>query len=109
LEIGIVKQGNVAIVIPKGRVDGATAKVLEDKLLATVGAESKVVVDFGEIDYISSAGLRVILMAAKAAKSKGVTLALCSMKGPIRQVFDISGFSKLLNIVGDRAQATAAV
>ena len=109
MDIGITRQDTVVIVIPKGRIDGATAKEFEDKLLSVVRDEKKIVVDFSDIDYISSAGLRVILLAAKSAKSKGHGLALCSMKAPIHQVFDISGFAKLLNIAGSRAQALAAV
>lgn len=71
MEIVTTKQGPVTIVAPPGgRLDSATAKTFEDDLLARVSAGScALVVDFARLDYISSAGLRVILMAAKRVKA----------------------------------------
>ena len=52
--------------------------------------------DLGRLDYISSAGLRVVLIAAKRLKSVGGALVLCTLNPSVREVFEISGFASIL-------------
>ncbi len=76
-----------------GRMDAVTAPEFDQacgKLIAD-GAKN-LVVDLGEMDYISSAGLRSILAAGKSVKAKGGDLLLCNMKGMVKEIFEISGF-----------------
>jgi len=86
---------------PVGRLDGDNAATHEQALLALVneseGAQ-QITVDLSELDYISSAGLRVLLVAAKAAKRKGGTVVLSAPKTSILEVLKISGFDKILQV-----------
>lgn len=86
---------------PVGRLDGDNAGSHEQALLALVndseGAQ-QLTVDLSELDYISSAGLRVLLVAAKAAKRKGGTVVLSAPKASILEVLKISGFDKILPV-----------
>ncbi|MYJ81940.1 MAG: STAS domain-containing protein, partial [Acidimicrobiaceae bacterium] len=65
--------------------------------------------DFEDVSYISSAGMRVILLTAKGLQSSGMKFALCSMNDSIREVFKISGFDKIIQIHGSQSDALAAV
>ena len=69
----------------------------------------KVVVDLGGVEYISSAGLRVILTMVKASKAAAATLAFCSMQSMVAEVFKISGFSSMLPIYATRDEAVSAL
>lgn len=97
---------DATVLAPRPGVDSSTAKQFEETLLAAIERGSgKVVIDFSDLDYISSAGLRTIIIGAKAARSKGGKLILCSMRNHIRTVFDTSGFAKLVPIVARRQDA----
>lgn len=67
----------------------------------------RVVIDFAALDYISSAGLRVVLMTAKRAKQGKGTLVLCGLQPHVKEVFEISGFLKILEVAPDRLAALA--
>jgi anti-anti-sigma factor len=89
----------------KGRIDSATASAFEQatqELFATHNARA--LLDFSAVDYISSAGLRVVLMAAKRAKQAQGRLLLCGMSQHVREVFEISGFLKIIDSVADRSE-----
>ncbi len=99
--------GAATILMPVARVDSSTAKAFEAKVIAVIGAGARhIVIDFSQLDYISSAGLRVVLVGAKMAKPPR-TFVLCGMKPHIRDVFDVSGFSRILAIHADRNAALA--
>lgn len=107
MEIKEDSSGDATVLIPVARVDSATAKAFEGKVLQVVNSGvSRIVVDFAELDYISSAGLRVVLVGAKMTRAPR-KFVLCGMKPHIREVFDVSGFAKILNIQADRAAALA--
>ena len=73
------------------------------------GGAKKIVVDLAGIEYISSAGLRVILTMVKASKGAVATLAFCSMQSMVAEVFKISGFSSMLPIYATRDEAVSAL
>ncbi len=101
--------GDAVVLSPLARVDSSTAKLFEAKVLAVVnGGAAKVVIDFSELSYISSAGLRVVLVGAKMMRG-GRKFVLCGMKPNIREIFDVSGFAKILAIHSDRDAALAAL
>ena len=101
--------GDATILVPLARVDSSTAKAFEARVLAVVNtAAPKIVIDFSELTYISSAGLRVVLVGAKMTRAPR-KFVLCSMKPNIREVFDVSGFARILSIYPDRAAALAAL
>ena len=84
---------------PVGRFDGSNAAAHEKELLALlVDAVNTIIIDLGELDYISSAGLRVLLVTGKAAKGKGGKVVLSSPKPSILEVIKMSGFDKILEV-----------
>lgn len=84
-----------------GRADAEAAEELETQLRTAVGSHSKVAADFSALDYISSAGIRAVLQAARAAQAGQVEFAVCSLSAPVRKVFDMSGLHHLLTIHGE--------
>ena len=66
------------------------------------------IIDFKNLDYISSAGLRVILKATKALKREDGKIMLCDMQDYVKEIFEISGFDSLLPIVGSMGDALDA-
>lgn len=106
MEIAQEQVGAVSVLAPVGRLDTDSATDLELALQDLIAAEARhFVLDFARIGYVSSAGLRVLLMAAKQLEGGKGTLRLCGLNPQVRQVFDIAGFSKLFQIFADRAAA----
>lgn len=99
----------ISVVVPVGRIDINTAPDAEAALLPKFESAKGVVVDFAELVYISSAGLRVLLKAAKLSKASGVPLALSNMAPPVLEVFQVSGFAKLFGIFDDRDAALRSI
>jgi len=84
---------------PVGRLDGANAATYEKEFLGLlVGDVTSLNIDLSGLDYVSSAGLRVLLVAAKAAKGKGGKVVLLSPKPAILEVLKISGFDKIIEV-----------
>ncbi len=102
-KIGAVLVANVA-----GQINSSNAAALEAQLLGLVDeGEHKWVLDLAQLDYISSAGLRVVLMLAKRVKDNAGRLVLCGLQPQVMEVFDISGFLALLTVVDNRDTALA--
>jgi anti-anti-sigma factor len=98
------------VVRPENRIDSSTAAAFEARIAALIAeGPQKVVVDFSNVDYISSAGLRVLLVAAKSAKSQGGALTLCGLRGNVREVMEVSGFDTLLGVHDGVSEAAAAL
>jgi anti-anti-sigma factor len=103
------RQGDTLVIAPAGRLDSNSAPEFERELNGHVArGERRVVLDLTQLDYISSAGLRVVLMLVKQLKAQNGRAVLCGMKPAIKEVFDISGFSKILQIVPSRGEALSA-
>lgn len=100
---------NIVVLAVRGRLDSNSAGSLEDTLCERMQASPALIVDFGEVQYVSSAGLRVLLKAAKIARSCSHTLALCALSAHVREVFDVSGFSSIFQIHENRSQALSAL
>lgn len=105
MEIQDIKDGDIEVVYPIDRIDTVTAKDFEKFMNEAVDGNSKVVVSFSKINYISSAGLRVFLVSAKKMKAKQGQLILCDLAPKIFEVFKMSGFDKILTIASDLGQA----
>lgn len=93
-----------------GRLDGLTSPTVENKVNALIaGGTRKLVIDCARIAYISSAGLRVFLSAAKKMKSAGGGIAFAALTPAVQDAFELSGFSNILAIHPDTAAAAAAL
>lgn len=101
-------EGVVALML-KGRLDSTTAPVLDQRLGAVVSMpEHRVVLDFGSLEYISSAGFRVLLVAAKRAEESNGRLVLCGLSAKVRQLFDLGGFLDIFTIAASRDDAVVS-
>lgn len=98
---------DVLVIAANGRLDSNTAATLDAALSGPAKAAPKLVVDLGAVGYVSSAGLRVLLKAAKLARASGQKLALSGLAPPVREVFDVSGFTRLF-LIADTPEAAAA-
>ncbi|MEE1264391.1 STAS domain-containing protein [Ruminococcus sp.] len=97
LKIDDKKDGAEYTLLLEGRLDTITSPSLEAKINEAVGDASKLILDLGSLDYISSAGLRVLLGAAQAMDGKG-DMIVRNLNQSVREVFDLTGFSNLFNI-----------
>ena len=110
MNINEQEKGQAVVFSIDGRLDSNTSEAFEKELMGKIDEGKKhLVVDFTDLEYISSAGLRVLLMAAKRLKSESGGFALCGLKDHIREVFEISGFLPILTVVDDMDAAVAAV
>ena len=99
MDINAERDGTLLTAKPVGRLDGTTSRKFEDDLKLSIGDDRcNVLLDLSEIQYISSAGLRAILLITKSVTSKGDKLALCSLTNPVKEVFEISGFDRIIPI-----------
>lgn len=106
MEITNEKAGDCYVVSVTGSLDATTAGEFEgqcDTLLST--DEQKVLLDMSKVDYISSAGLRSILVLAKSLKVKGGDLHFCGLLGEVADVFRMSGFTSMFQVFETREQA----
>jgi anti-sigma B factor antagonist len=92
-------EGGVTVLEVEGRVDSVTAPDFNARLSAILGTpQRKVLIDFRQLEYISSAGFRVLFLASKQAREVGSRLALCALSGKAEELFSIAGFVKLFTI-----------
>ena len=102
--------GRVILVTASGRLDGTTSAAFGERLEKLAAAvEPRLVVDFSGIDFVSSAGLRTVLTVLKRVKAANGMLALCAVQAPVKEVLDITGFTRMLSLHSGRAEALAAL
>ena len=100
MEIIEENQSGINIFKLNGRLDSNTSQGFEKKIFQAIGDGSKsMIIDFKDLEYISSAGLRVILKATKALKREEGKMMLCDMQDYVKEVFEIAGFDSFLPIV----------
>jgi len=99
MELNARKEGDALVVSVKGRIDAITAPDFEKYLTEQADkSEKSLVVNMKELYYISSAGLRAVLGAAKKLKEKRGDMILAEVQDTVREVFEIAGFSTFLKI-----------
>ena len=89
--------GTELTIAPEGRLDTTTAPELEQALKDGMDGANTLTLDFGKLDYISSAGLRVLLSAHKAMSKKG-GMKVIHVNDMVSEVFDVTGFADILTI-----------
>ena len=97
MEINKTAFGSILTIALTGRLDTTTAPQLEAELQSSLAGVSELTLDFSALDYISSAGLRVLLAAQKAMNKQG-SMKIRSVNADIMEVFEITGFSDILTI-----------
>jgi len=94
---------------PQGDIDSQTARDFEDHVIRHIDKGStSLIVDFSAVDYINSAGLRVLLLAAKRLKKEGGRFAISAPGEKIMEILKVSGFVRILDIYDHTDQALAA-
>ena len=106
MEITERRTADIVTLSLSGRLDTTAAKMFEAKILAQIeSGDRRFIVDLAQLDYISSSGLRVFVLAAKRLDSGNGKIVLCSLKDPVREVFDIVGFLSVFSVYGSHDEA----
>lgn len=109
MNVQVEHNDGVLVAKVEGRVDSSNSQDFERQLQAAIGEDvGAVVMDLGQLAYISSAGLRVVLLVAKTLGQRNVSISLCSLSDPVQSVFEISGFNRIIQIYDTQADALAA-
>ena len=98
MEIIKKQTGKTVILSLEGRLDTLNAPYLQKTLSEAFPEAVEIDLDFERVEYVSSAGLRVLLLGEKTAKSAGKTMMIKNVSADIMEVFDITGFTGILNI-----------
>jgi anti-anti-sigma factor len=110
MEFAQEQAGGVLIVRLTGRLDSSAAPGAEQDFAGVLGgATPHLAIDLSKLEYISSAGLRVLLIVAKKVQQAQGKVALCGLTPNVREIFAISGFDAIFTIQPDAAAAIAAV
>ena len=92
------KNGKTLLVVPEGRIDTQTAPEFEQKLSEELGDATELQIDLGQVNYISSAGLRVLLAYTQEMDERGGTIKAIDVNDIVRKIFDLTGFLDILGI-----------
>ena len=98
MEIGIIPRTNYTSITLTGRLDTITSPKLQEALTEAIANSEKVELDFKEVEYVSSAGLRVLLLGEKSTKAAGKTMTLKNISPDVLEVFEVTGFTEVLTI-----------
>lgn len=109
MKVDVETVEGITIVRPQGRLDAVTSPELGKVLAELTAAERpRIVLDFSQSPFVSSAGLRVIVSAAKQTMGRG-KLVLCCIAPLVKQVFDLAGLDRIMTIVATVEEARATV
>lgn len=110
MEIMTKKSGKILIVSIIGRIDATSSTELEKKLTELISSgEIFLLLNFDCVEYISSAGLRVILSSTKKVKSQKGEVFICSLKGPVEEVFKLTGFQSIFKVFDSEEEALLSI
>ncbi len=106
MEIAVSDAGEIKVVRIEGKLDTQTSPDAQAQLMQLIDqGATKIVVNFEKLVYISSAGLRILLAAAKRLKGDSGELRICSLNAVVQEVFDISGFTTILTVTKTEPEA----
>ncbi len=104
MEISEIGEVKLVVMIP--RFDAFSAKEIETEFIDLIEkGSSKILCDLSQTEYISSAGLRTLLVAAKRLQQNAGKLILCNMGSAVLEVFEIAGFTTLFEIYDSKEKA----
>ncbi|WP_298067809.1 STAS domain-containing protein [uncultured Mailhella sp.] len=103
-------QDGISVIKVSGRMDATTTPQFNEECQKLLSAGTgRFIIDLSGLEYISSAGLRGILVMGKACKASGSSLAFCSMQAMVADMFKLSGFTSILNVYASLDEALAAM
>lgn len=98
MDIDVLNDGDVKVVFPKGRIDSSTAPEFEKVVMPLVnGGAGKVKLNFSHVTFLSSAGLRTLVLAAKVLKARGEKLTIQAVPATTFQVLAVSGLTTFID------------
>ncbi len=110
MKVRVESRNGVLVVGVCGRVDSVNAREFETELRDVLGkGAAGVVLDCTELDYVSSAGLRVLLRITRDLDRKRIPFTVCSLSPMISEIFQISGFDRIIPVADSRADALASL
>ncbi len=102
------RRENGCIMHLSGRIDSSTAPLLEGELNRLIdGGDRKVLLEFSQVTYISSGGLRILLVTAKKLREPGDRFGLCCLPAEVYKILRMAGFTSLFPIYPDEGAALA--
>lgn len=110
MEVSSERDGSALVVAVDGRIDGSNSQEFQDRFEEVIeDGDRAVVLDMGKLTYISSSGLRATLLLARRLQRQQAKFAICSLSPSIKEVFEISGFDRIIQVLASREEATQAV
>lgn len=110
LNITAEQSGGTHILRLGGRVDAVTTPALEREVARLLeGERVKIILDFSKVDYLSSAGMRLLLSATRKLKGKNGALALCDINEEVMEILQVAGFERVLAIFPNEKDALKAL
>ncbi len=92
MEINLKNQQDICIAELTGDIDGQTSSMVQEKLLSLLTFQSRVILNLTEVEYMSSAGLRVLLNLYKQAENQGSKIILIGLSEDVKDVMEVTGF-----------------
>ena len=110
MQVTTERQDGALSVHVSGRIDAGSAREFEETVRSAIeNGDRAVIMDFENLLFISSTGLRAVLMTAKTLRKRDAAFALCSLSGAVLDVFRMSGFDKIIAIHPTRVDALASL
>lgn len=106
LKIDETVKGDVVILRAKGKLDTALSPIIEKKSVQLMNSgQMKLVLDLGEVSYVNSAGLRMLLSLKKQMKTAGGKFIVCTLRPEVMEIMKICGFDHVLEFAKDEEEA----
>src|SRR5215831_9524069 len=110
MEIQKDRVGEACVVTASGRLDGIYSTNFANQVGELItGTNPKILIDFTDIDFVSSAGLRAVLLLMRKAKASGGAFALCGVNPQVREILDVSGMTDMFAVHPGRAEGIATL
>lgn len=109
MDVSSRRYNDVVVAVPAGRVDHASADALQQALAPTVAGDAALVLDFTDVDYISSVGLRVLMMASRQVRARQARIAVVALQPVVREIFEIARFQHVVEVFASVREALAAL
>ena len=106
MKIAVSREKDVSVIVPQGKLDSFSSRDFEERLLALIAqGHTKLIIDCTQLEYVSSAGLRIFYLAANRLQALRGKMVLCAVNETIQRVFDIVDLSSDFLILQSREQA----